>query len=255
MDRTVPHPLSLEVGPLGAVQTDLLIVPVFEADDFADVPGLDAATGGEVGRASKNREFTGRPFEVFLTPVSHQWQARRVALVGAGPRAGWVADIARRVASTGVLAARQGRAPRVTVLFRGAPDQADPARTAERLLQALAEGAILALHDTGRHKTTPSDVGKVTDVRLLAPELPASERAGAAAAVARGRVLGECTNLARDLGNEPANLLTPRLFAERARRRPTARRWWWRSSTRSASRISAWGCCSASRAAAPSRRA
>ena len=34
--------------------------------------------------------------------------------------------------------------------------------------------------------------------------------------VERGRVLGECTNLARELSNEPANNLTPRVFAERA---------------------------------------
>ena len=128
MNRSVPHPLSLEVGPLGAVQTDLLIVPAFDGDDFADVPGLDASTGGEVGRAARNREFSGKPFEIFLTPVTHHWQARRVALVGSGARAGWSAENARRAATAGVLAARQARASRATILFRTAADQADPAR-------------------------------------------------------------------------------------------------------------------------------
>src|SRR4030095_448230 len=32
----------------------------------------------------------------------------------------------------------------------------------------------------------------------------------------RGRVLGECANDARLLANEPSNVLTPRVFAERA---------------------------------------
>ena len=36
------------------------------------------------------------------------------------------------------------------------------------------------------------------------------------AAADRGRVLGECANDARLLANEPANVLTPRVFAERA---------------------------------------
>src|SRR4029450_1984174 len=36
------------------------------------------------------------------------------------------------------------------------------------------------------------------------------------AAVERGRVLAECTNVARALSNEPGNVLTPREFAERA---------------------------------------
>jgi leucyl aminopeptidase len=34
-------------------------------------------------------------------------------------------------------------------------------------------------------------------------------------AVERGRVLGECTNMARALSNEPGNALTPRIFADR----------------------------------------
>jgi leucyl aminopeptidase len=34
--------------------------------------------------------------------------------------------------------------------------------------------------------------------------------------VARGRILGECSNLAREMSNEPGNALTPREFARRA---------------------------------------
>ena len=40
--------------------------------------------------------------------------------------------------------------------------------------------------------------------------------AATSAAVARGRILGECSNLARELANEPGNTLTPREFARRA---------------------------------------
>jgi leucyl aminopeptidase len=35
-------------------------------------------------------------------------------------------------------------------------------------------------------------------------------------AIERGRVLGECSNVARELANEPSNALTPRIFADRA---------------------------------------
>ena len=37
-----------------------------------------------------------------------------------------------------------------------------------------------------------------------------------AKAIEKGRVLGECTNVARGLSNEPSNVLTPRAFAEKA---------------------------------------
>ena len=44
--------------PLAQLDADLLVVPAFEGDDFVDVPGLDAATGGDVGRAVTARELT-----------------------------------------------------------------------------------------------------------------------------------------------------------------------------------------------------
>ena len=89
----------------------------------------------------------------------------------------------------------------------------------------------------------------------------AGRRAGPAArprserAAERGRVLGECSNLARELSNEPGNMLTPRSSPtrrrDRARGRPDGR-----GPRRGRDRASsAWACCSASRAAAPSRRA
>src|SRR5438876_1140672 len=53
-----------------------------------------------------------------------------------------------------------------------------------------------------------------------ATEVPGLDSAtagdAASAAAARGRILGECSNLARELANEPGNTLTPREFARRA---------------------------------------
>jgi leucyl aminopeptidase len=210
-------PPMLVWTPLSHLDTDLLVVPMFEGDDLVDVPGLDAATGGEVGRATTGRELTGKPCELFVTTVTHHWKLRRVALVGAGKRASYDTEMARRVAAAGVLAARQRRVARVAVLFRAATNETRSGTSATRLLQAASEGAVLAEHDIGRHKSSPSDLARVSDVRLVAPELPTEARQDAVAAVERGAILGACTNVARDLGNEPANVLTPTVFADRAR--------------------------------------
>ena len=56
----------------------------------------------------------------------------------------------------------------------------------------------------------------VCDIRIS--DAPAET----AESIARGRILGECTNLARALANEPGNDLTPRVFAERASEIATA---------------------------------
>jgi leucyl aminopeptidase len=84
--------------------------------------------------------------------------------------------------------------------------------TPEQAAQVLAEGAVLSNFDGASYKT--SDTRRVwltaVLVRVGAPS-PAVD-----AARERGRVVGECTNIARTLANEPSNTLTPRVFAERA---------------------------------------
>lgn len=207
------HPLPLVIAAPGAHDTDVLALPVFESDDFADLAGLDAATGGEVTRAQGAREISGKPFELFLTPVVHHWKARRLMLVGAGPRAACDADQTRRVAAAAVLAARQRSIARLTYCHRPGTGAG---YDAARLLQSAAEGLTLSQAEGPRYKRTAAEGGRISDLRLLAPEWPSGARAAGNDAVMRGRVLAECTNLARELGNEPSNQLTPRIFVNRA---------------------------------------
>jgi leucyl aminopeptidase len=212
MSHDAERPLPLDASPLDRLDVDWLVVPVFEGDDFADLPGLDASTGGEVAGALARRELTGKPFELFITQAANGSKPRRLALVGAGPRSAFGADLARRVASTGVLAARQRRIDRVAILLRDGGGESGS--STERLAQSVAEGIVLGQFDTGRHKNGVPELARLTDVRV------ATGGRGDALlrdAVERGRVLGERTNFARELANEPGNVLTPRVMADRAR--------------------------------------
>ena len=53
----------------------------------------------------------------------------------------------------------------------------------------------------------------VVEVEVEVEVLHAGEQA-----VERGRIMGESSNIARDLCNEPSNVLTPSIFAQRAAR-------------------------------------
>ena len=188
------------------LDADLLIIPVFEDDNLSDEPDLDRASGGEYGGARQRREFTGKPFEQLFTPLGgNGWKARRALWVGAGVRSELTTERLRRVATLGGLFARQRRLGRVAIAGRavdGIPS--------DRVLQALAEGAVLANYEGTSYKTADHPVAWLerVDVRVRGSVDDA--------AVERGRILGECTNLARSLANEPANVLTPREFADRA---------------------------------------
>jgi leucyl aminopeptidase len=185
---------------------DLLVVPVFEQDPLSDLPELDLATKGEVSRAVAAGEFRGRPNEVFITPLLEaRWRPRRVALVGLGRREAYWTDRLRKAVATIGLAARARRFERLACWVR--PGLDTPAD-----VQAAAEGATLAEFDPAPYRTTEPDQGRPPAVHLL---LPRPELAVETAAT-RGRILGQATNLARGLVNEPANLLPPRVFAERS---------------------------------------
>ena len=192
--------------PTRAVRADLLIIPAFEDDDFVDEPLLNDAAGGAIARARTTGEFRGRAYELFVAGLSG-WKAPRVMLVGAGPRRSVTADVLRRVAATAGLAARQRRIAQLALAHREGPGV-----DADAAAQAITEGLVLANFEAASYKTTDDPRAWIEAVTLRV----ASETRSLSAAIARGLVLGECSNIARELANEPGNTLTPRVFAARA---------------------------------------
>ena len=113
-------PIACTAAPLSAVDTDLLVVPWFEGQAPAAMAALDEATGGEIARAIASKEFAGRPYDLFITPITDRsWRARRVALAGAGAAAEFGSDLVRKLAAFAGLAARQRRIERVAFVLRG----------------------------------------------------------------------------------------------------------------------------------------
>lgn len=196
-----------------AVSADLLAIVCFEKEGRPDVAGLDAASGGEVSRAVASGEFTGKAYELFLTPtVEGRWKAHRIALLGAGARGEYTMDRARKLATAVALSARQRRVSRLAFLHPTGPGI--PVAPVDAV-QAIAEGLVLADFDGGSYKT--GDEPKTSIDASTIVVAPGAAAAGALdAALDRGRVLGECSNHARALSNEPGNALPPRVFAERA---------------------------------------
>jgi leucyl aminopeptidase len=207
-------------APLPSVDVDLIIVPWFDGQAPRAIAGLDEATGGEISRALMANEFAGKLFELFVAGISDRsWKARRVALVGAGPMAAFESDVARKLAAFAGLAARQRRVARAGFALQ--PGMADPSGDIDvrGLAQAVAEGLTLAEFNVASYKTidpAPPPPPRCTIIVPTLSDTSPESLTGVEGVVARGRLLGECSNLARDLANEPGNALTPREFAARA---------------------------------------
>jgi leucyl aminopeptidase len=216
-------PFICAAGSVASADVDLLVVPWFEGDAPGAFPaalGINEATGGELGRALASREFAARPYDLFVTTVvDRQWKPRRLGFIGGGAIVGFDTGMARRVATAAALAARQRRVARLGILLRPGLGDASGDLDIAGYIQAVVEGLTLAEFDGGSYKTGEAPPRAPAACTIVLPDMPDSSpesRVRVEAAAARGRLLGECSNLARGLANEPGNTLTPREFAARA---------------------------------------
>ena len=85
--------------------------------------------------------------------------------------------------------------------------------------QAIAEGAILGLYQFGRYRSKNGEQATEFDELIIA-EQDEGRLKSIEAGVSRGRAMAEGAVLARDMVNEPANVMTPTSMAQAARRWP-----------------------------------
>lgn len=206
---SVPEVRIITLDP-SEVDAELLVVPVFgDSDVLSDVPRIDAAVGGEIGRARASAEFRPTARSVFVTPVTvENWPAGRIALVGVDPAKGQLGNQLRTAMAVVAGEARRRRVERVAVLLRGE-------MPASRAAQVVVEGLLLGGFDDRRYMAPPDDAPLPIALREVIVIAPVDQQAVAAEGAKKGSVLGVSCNVARELANEPANVLTPATFAAR----------------------------------------
>jgi leucyl aminopeptidase len=200
----VPH-LSVSSAPVGATDADLIIIPVAQDHTAPAVAAYDAVFGGDLSSAIERGEFHGKACEIYMPRRPGQdWRAARVLFIGGGARADIDAERVRRMAATAAQAARQQRMGRIA----WADVEPGTLSTTARV-EVIAEGVTIANFDNGVYKSRNDRQFFIQDAAILTTP-------DAAAAAATGRATGESINAARVLVNEPGNLLTPRILAEKA---------------------------------------
>ena len=239
--------MTVVSGEPSAIESDLLAVPVFGADDSVDdVPGLAAASGGELARARESGEFRSKPREtVLVRSLGDGWRPGRLIHVAARTGSTDPAAPLREAAAVAARAAARLRVGRIAFVSRGGIDPA-------RAVQAAAEGLVLGCFEDRRYKSDREDA-PLRECVVVADE---TADADLAAAAARGRTLGSAANVARELGEraeQRADAAGVRRPSRRARRGSGRRRGDPRRRGHPVARHGA--CCSASPAAAANRRA
>lgn len=182
------------------VPCDALVVGAFADDDGPQLGEtartLDGALNGYLSEYIADAGYRAKRSELLLLPTYRKLPAKAIAVVGLGQRDGAGADHVRRAAA---VAARRlkDRSALASALHHDVPGS----------VAAAAEGFLLGVYRGPSYKKEERR-----------PRLQRIELLGAAPAeIERGAAYARAAMTARDLANEPASVLTPDVFARRAR--------------------------------------
>jgi leucyl aminopeptidase len=201
--------VSLETKSPAEARADVLIIGRHSevTRESPEVAALDKKLEGLYSSVLKTERFEGKVGQVSHFHTGGKIPAGRVIVVGLGPKKGGDAEPVRRAASAAVRRARDHGASSAA-LFMPA-NGVSPRQRA----QAIVEGAILGTYRFDRYLKEKSEK-VVQSVAVIEPDRRSQPAAREGARL--GEIWAVATCLARDLVNEPANVMTPSYLAERA---------------------------------------
>jgi len=204
--------MQLSFGPLSVAATGAIVVGAAAGGGFtASAAALDKAAGGALKRALEVSRFSGKPGQVLevLAPVGVK--ASRLLLVGMGKPAEFDRPAAERLAA-GVVG-RLFSSGEKEITFAIDPPRGSKIKAAS-LAAHLAMGARLRSYRFDRYRTKNLDEHEPTLKKIA---IGTADAAGARRSWKNLEAIADGMFLARDLVNEPPNILSPQEFASRAK--------------------------------------
>lgn len=205
--------ITVVTGDITEQQVGAIIVDLFEGVTSPDgaTGAVDKALDGAVSKLIEDGEIKGKKGEITLIHTLGKMVPSRVLVAGLGKPDDFteqrVSDVAaqcaRRLRGIGVGSA-------ATVAHGVGIGGLDPGVSA----QAIAEGAIMGLYRFDKYKSADADATSLD--QLMVVESDKSKLEALEKGLAKGVAIGEAVNLCRDMGNDPANFMTPSEMAERA---------------------------------------
>ncbi len=191
------------------IECDALVVGVYEGEKPEEsnaLAELDKRSGGVITSLIENGELSGKSGEVVYLHNPGDIAAKRLLLLGAGKLADYNTDVVRRVAGTAARFLRSKNVRTFSFLRRSQIPLGDA-------VQAGVEGAVLSLWDANKYQTSDKEEKIIEQLIVATVEGDSQELAKG---VERGQVLAEAANLAREIINEPSNIMTPTELARQA---------------------------------------
>ena len=189
------------------IECDALVVGLFEGEKplEGDLAEIDKRTEGVISSLIETGEFSGKSGESAYVHNTGGLKARRLLLMGYGKKEEFSSDNVRRMAGAAARTLRGKKSRTFAFLRRSDLNIGESA-------QAATEGALLSLYDIDKYHTSDKTENHLDQMILITVDGVDELRAG----IETGRIIAEATNFARDVINEPANIMTPTELARRA---------------------------------------
>ncbi len=167
-------------------------------------------------RLNDEKIFQGKTKEVFSSLLSKNEVASGLIFLGLGKRGKLTTKTLRDVSAHLIPEIKRLKAQKAAVLL---PVFEDKNLSLENAAQAITESVILSNYRFDRyHEKKESNGPKRSPVEIDFLVLKFSEKNHAEKGMLAGSAIAESVNFARDLGNEPANMMTPSQMVKEARK-------------------------------------
>ncbi len=202
----------VRTGSLAGEKTGCLVLPIFEHRQLSGAfEEVDANCGGALSRLVTAGDASAKPGRTLLVPEVEGIAAERVLLVGCGDAEKFDAKALHRSVAVAAEALGRTGVGEATSLLSHGPVQGVEDYDAARLTVTAVCGALYRFDEL---KSESSDETALTQfaIAIGQPRGAAEARRG----VNHGQAIAAGVNLARDLGNRPANVCTPSHLAGEA---------------------------------------
>ena len=209
--------ITATTGEITSIETPALVVNLFKG---VKEPGgasgaVDQALDGAISQLIREGEIKGTQGAISLIHTMGKISPARVLVVGLGAAETFDAQVVRQVSADVVRYLRQRGISRATTVAHGAGiGGLDPGASG----QAIAEGTLLGLYRFDSYLSSNGEDKLASFEELVIVDQDPDHVGAISSGVSAGQVMAEGAILARDMVNEPANVMTPSHMAEMASR-------------------------------------
>jgi leucyl aminopeptidase len=190
---------------------DAVVLSYFEASGNleGDMAVVDHALGGVISDLVRREEIKGKFKEITFIYTLGKLPFSKIAVVGLGKKSDFTAEKIRVAASDVCKALRLKNSQQIDLQALGAGVNG---LSLDQVGQAVTEGALLGTYTFRKHITKAPDYKEIQQVNII--EADPAKKDALEKGIRKGRIIAEGAILARDMVNEPANVINPTAMAE-----------------------------------------